>query len=122
LQENGENPAQQTERQPETVFRAAPPQYAASDLDSELRQSEIITNLSQFVYDPESKTAIEDRYTHIIVLTQDCDLLRDFEAARGGKPLILSGVLIYPLEPAEDAKPRMRGISWQPITQNNNER
>ena len=104
------------------ALEVVPPRYVTSNSDRELRQSEIISNLSQFIYDPDTAGVIEEKLTYSIILTQDCDLLRDFEAARDSKPLVLNGVLIYPLEAAQDAKPQMRGISWQPVTQNNNER
>jgi hypothetical protein len=72
--------------------------------------------------DADSGQVAEEKYAHAIILTQDCDLLRDFEAARAGKRLVLSGVLIYPLDVAAQAKPQLQGVNWQPVTQNNNER
>jgi hypothetical protein len=56
------------------------------------------------------------------VLAQDCDLLRDYEASQAGKISPLNGVLIYELEPSVEAKKHLLGVSWQPVTQNINER
>jgi len=97
--------------------------YAISEVARELRQSEIITDLSQFTYDPTTRNAVETKVPYSIVLAQDCDLLRDFEASANGKPLCLNGVLVYELEPSERAKQQLqRGVSWQRVTQNNDER
>jgi hypothetical protein len=131
LPENEERPDQVAETQQQDLAAGqqlvpavapAASRYMQSEPTKELRQSEIITNLSQFTFEPQNHGAIEEKYSYSIILTQDCDLLRDFEAVRDQKSLVLNGVLIYPLEPADDAKPRMRGISWQPVTQNINER
>jgi hypothetical protein len=41
---------------------------------------------------------------------------------RKGKPSVFNGALIYELQPAADAKGQLHGVSWQPVTQNINER
>jgi hypothetical protein len=46
----------------------------------EIRQAEIITDLAQYTYDPE-EGAVETLHKFAIVLSQDCDLLWDYEAA-----------------------------------------
>ena len=75
------------------------PPYTTADLDGELRQSEIITGLVQYTYDPVTNESIETPHDYAIVLSQDCDLLRDFEAQNDGRPLVLNGVLLFELEP-----------------------
>jgi hypothetical protein len=98
------------------------PVYICSDA-RELRQAEIISGLSQFEFDPDTRQAVEIQMPHGIVLAQDCDLLRDYEAELGKKTPILNGVLIYEIELASEARRALQqGISWQPVTQNINER
>jgi len=101
---------------------AAPPMYISTDSARELRQSEIITNLAQFEFDRATGQAAEIQIPYAIILAQDCDLLRDHELRSADKPSCLNGVLLYELEVATDAKPNLHGISWQPVTQNINER
>jgi hypothetical protein len=123
LPDNGEKPEKGVEQPILKQGESVPARYVGSTPDKELRQSEIISDLSQFIFDHDMGEVAEEKCPHGIVLTQDCDLLRDFEAAREGKPLVLSGVLIYPLEVAAEAKAKLpRGVSWQPVMQNNNER
>lgn len=78
-------------------------------MDGELRQSEIITDLVQFTYDPAAGEAIETRHPYAIVLSQDCDLLRDYEARPKGRPRVLNGALLFELEPVETARPKLAG-------------
>jgi hypothetical protein len=122
LPDNGEKPDEGAQKAVVQAPEPVPPRYVKSNADRELRQSEIITNLSQFIYDPETEQVAKEPYAYAIILTQDCDLVRDFEAGRDGKALVLSGVLIYPLQNAADARPLLPGVRWQPVTQNNNER
>jgi hypothetical protein len=66
--------------------------YTAAELSRELRQSEIITNLYQFTYDVIAREAVQTLHTYAIVLSQDCDLLWDFEAKIGNGRRDLNGV------------------------------
>src|SRR5262249_16344710 len=56
-------------------------------------------------------------------LSQDCDLLWDYEAVAKAEPTELNGVLIYELEPAEKAREKIRGKDiWKRMRQNKDER
>jgi len=48
-------------------------------MEGELRQSEIISDLTQFTYDSVSQDVVETSHSYAILLSQDCDLLRDNE-------------------------------------------
>lgn len=85
------------------------PAYTITEMDGELRQSEIITGLVQFTYYPAAGEAIETRHPYAIVLTQDCDLLRDHEVRGDGRPTVLNGVLLFELEPVDLARPKLAG-------------
>ena len=85
------------------------PAYTTTEMDGELRQSEIITDLVQFTYDPAAGEAIETRHPYAIVLSQDCDLLRDYEARSEGRLRVLNGALLFELEPVETARPKLAG-------------
>jgi hypothetical protein len=96
--------------------------YIKSVVDGELRQAEIISDLTQHEYDSSSGQVTSTEIPFGILLAQDCDLLRDFEAMSAEKPPVLNGALIYELKIATDAKAQLHGVSWQPLAQNNNER
>jgi hypothetical protein len=85
------------------------PAYTTSDMTRELRQSEIITGLVQFTYDPIADEAIATPHPYAIVLSQDCDLLRDYEDRNGGRPTTLNGILVYELEPVAEIRSKLSG-------------
>lgn len=75
----------------------------------ELRQSEIITGITQFTYDPIVGEVLETQHPYAIILSQDCDLLRDYEARTNGGPTVLNGVLFFELEPVDVIRPKLAG-------------
>jgi hypothetical protein len=93
-------------------------------MEQELRQSEIITNLSQFTYAPVSGVALETRHAYAIVMSQDCDLLRDYKAQAGGGRRVLNGVLLYELQRELEIRdtPGINARVWRQIRQNREER
>ena len=54
---------------------AAPPIYTKDEIGRELRQAEIITDLSQYIYNKteDAVEAVSIRFA--VALTQDCDLV-----------------------------------------------
>jgi hypothetical protein len=78
-------------------------------MDRELRQSEIISNIVQFTFHPPTGEVIETSQPYAIVLSQDCDLLRDYEARQAGIPSDLNGVLLYELEPEDIIRAKLPG-------------
>jgi hypothetical protein len=85
------------------------PIYAISEITRELRQAEIITNISQFSYDATSEEVTLTPRPFAVVLTQDCDLLWDHQAKVDGKPRDLIGVLLYEAEPISQIRARLPG-------------
>lgn len=71
------------------------PVYTAAGLERELRQGEIITDLVQYDYDLVAQGAIGINIPIAIVLSQDCDLLQDFEKIQNGEASSINGILLY---------------------------
>ena len=85
------------------------PLYVLSNADGELRQSEILSNLVQFTYDPPTGDVFETRHPYAILLSQECDLLRDYEARNTPEKNILNGIIFFELEPVPVARPKLAG-------------
>jgi hypothetical protein len=108
---------------PEEASRADSPIYTAAGLNNEFRQSEILTNLSQFTYDSTAGNVSYIVHEHSIILMQDCDLLWDYEARREGRDPYLNGILIYEAEPVERGRARLQGSDiWRRVRDNREER
>jgi hypothetical protein len=106
-----------------TVTRESSPIYTVEGLGRELRQSEIVTNLRQYVFDPVAGEGIEIVHEHAIILTQDCDLLWDFEARANGNDSDLNGVLVHQVDPAVAALSKLSGSDLRRrVKQNRDER
>ena len=120
---NAQPPA--TQPSPPAAVPLTLPIYAATELNRELRQCEIISDVIQHVYRAETKGVDEVPHPYTIVLSQDCDLLREFDAAEKQEPgLVLNSILVYEAEPWAFLKPRLpagRDI-WKRIVQNKDER
>jgi len=102
---------------------ASSPVFGAAHESSELRQAEIITNLTEYVFDPQNGEVEASRHSYCVVLSQDCDLLRDFDDQKAGKPSPLNGVLIFLARPATDLRDLVKGSDIRKrIIQNNDER
>lgn len=100
------------------------PIYTTEELAQEIRQTEILTGLTQFVYDPISGEVEAVSHDYAIIASQDCDLLRDYEAQQESSPLPLNEVLIYEANAATVAKsivPSGKDI-WRKIIGNNDAR
>jgi hypothetical protein len=78
--------------------------YTPTDLERELRQSELITDLFQFSYDPGTGEAVQVLHQYAIILSQ-----RDFEAKLAGQQRDLNGVLVYEVEAVPDVRVRLPG-------------
>jgi hypothetical protein len=99
--------------------------YAATELEREIRQGEIITDLREYVFDPVGGIAQEIVHDFVVVLSQDCDLLQDFDArARAGSAEVLRMVLFNELESVPACRDRIAAGSdiWKRIAQNKDER
>ncbi|GGC68776.1 hypothetical protein [Chelatococcus reniformis] len=98
--------------------------YSKSSGGAELRQGEIISNIISYNYDSSSEGVVEIRHAYAIVISQDCDLLWDYQNRADGKLGELSCVL---LAHAEVISPEWRKEAggrdiWKRIIQNKDER
>jgi hypothetical protein len=113
------------------VTRDQSPVYSIEGLERELRQAEILSNVTQYLRNPQVKDVPEDQvetfsilHPYAIILSQDCDLFWEFEAGARGEARELNGVLLYEAEPADElrAKQNINSNLWRPIRQNKSER
>jgi hypothetical protein len=79
------------------------PVYAlAEDLD--LRQGEIISDLTYYFYDSEAAQTKALTFPLSIIVSQDCDLLADFNARQNGSESQIRSVLLFEVDMFEEAK------------------
>ena len=76
--------------------------YEPSKESGPLRQAEIISGITQYSYDSSESTATYMVHSFSIILTQDCDLERDYESQNDGKPSPLNCILIFEMMPLAD--------------------
>src|SRR5262245_18048578 len=91
--------------------------YTTDELDRELRQGEILSDVTEYRYDSQSRDVKVEMHKYVLVATQDCDLVEDYSAQVGT-------VLLYKAYPAEDVRttlPQGRDI-WKRVIQNKDER
>ena len=99
------------------------PIYTRDSLAAELRQSEIISGLIQALWNPSTEEVEFREHPYAVVLTQDCDLLWDYEKRQKDGAGSLDSVLLYTADPAHEVRARTEGRDiWKRIIQNNDER
>ena len=76
--------------------------YEPSNESGPLRQAEILSGITQYSYDSSESTATFMVHAFSIVLTQDCDLERDYESQNDGKPSPLNSILMFEMMPLAD--------------------
>jgi hypothetical protein len=93
-----------------------------SELTEELRQGEIITGVIQHSYNPISQEVNFIVHNYAFLLSQDCDLLSDYEAAKKGETH-LNGVLLYEADTVEQRRPTLGDSkSWRYVRDNRDDR
>lgn len=102
---------------------ATGPVFSRADASCEFRQAEILSGVTEYVYDPQTSEVEAATHPYCVVLSQDCDLLRDFEDRKEDRPSPLNGVLIFLARPASDLRDMVKGSDIRKrIIQNNDER
>lgn len=99
--------------------------YAIDGLEGELRQGEIIAHVAQYTYDPVKGRASEFYQDWVIIGSQDCDLLWDYQEMQQEKAGDLNGVILYEAEPALEFKAKFgksKEDIWKKVIQNREER
>jgi hypothetical protein len=98
------------------------PFYTKTEMDRELRQGEVICNLTQYLYNPEQNSVETIPHPYAVVVNQDCDLLQDYNARNGGKGTEINSVLLYIAEPTESKRAQIDGDIWRRVLSNSNDR
>lgn len=99
--------------------------YSSVDPNAELRQSEILSNITYSFLEPSSDDSgrmdmRSGTLSYVIVLTPDCDLLQDFRDRRDKRASKLFNVLMFGAEEAGQAKDRIgyNTKEWKHVQQN----
>lgn len=90
----------------------------------EVRQSEIISELFEYSFEPENGVVNTERHPYAVLASQDCDLLRDYEQRlKEGQQSPLNGILLFIARPASDLQTMVQGSELRRrICSNNDER
>jgi hypothetical protein len=98
--------------------------YLPSSKNCELRQAEFLSDVVRYDFRPDSNEAHPQALTYCVVVSQDCDLLQDYNRRREEEGAgNLDHILMYEGQLADQVKAGAGGRDiWKPITQNKNER
>ncbi len=96
--------------------------FSAMELQKQLRQAEIISDVTQWIYDSASGRVKKYEHHFVVIASQDCDLERDFEAKMKGELFPLNGILLYEAYTVDKAKTAMNPKILKEAYQNNHER
>lgn len=113
----------------EQAVVAVAPQATAADFaysssnNAEFRQGEIISGLIQYIYSPANGDLIEQAHPFVVIASQDCDLLQDFNKTKDGGDSDLNSILCYEARIASEIRTSVAGSDiWKRVIQNNDER
>lgn len=102
---------------------ATAPIYTTEGIGNEFRQAEILSNIIQPIWNQTTQELEIRTHPFAIILTQDCDLLWDYEQRSKGDEGTLDSILLYMCELADNVRATIGGRDiWRRIIQNNNER
>lgn len=91
--------------------------------NAEFRQGEIVSDLVQNIYSPASGELIEQAHPFVIIASQDCDLLQDYNRTIAGGESDLNSILCYEARVATEVRTTVAGSDvWKRVVQNNDER
>lgn len=106
-----------------SLVESRPIIYGRALAGREFRQGEILSDVSQFVFDQPSVEITEILHPYVIIASQDCDLLWDFESRKDNKGAQLNGILLYEAHDALKYRAQVPGSDiWKRIIQNKDER
>jgi hypothetical protein len=97
--------------------------YGPVDRVSAIRQGEILSDVSLYVYDPASGDVDQSTMQYCLTGTQDCDLQRYWEKRQAGENFAL-GILLFEADDATSARKKIGASTdmWRRITANNEAR
>lgn len=96
--------------------------FEASVPNGPLRQGEVISGLTEFIYDPVTEDVDAESHSFCIIASQDCDLLRDYEARRDGEESTIRSVLFLKVDSKEEARNTINSPTWNKVRHNTTDR
>jgi hypothetical protein len=100
----------------EIIFQASVP-------NTQLRQGEVISNFTEYVYDPVAEEVDAINHPFCVVASQECDLARDYEARQDQRESSVKSILLLMAAPVEQARNAVGPSNiWKRAKQNDDER
>lgn len=96
--------------------------FFSPEIGGAFRQGEIISNVIQFIYDPDEAETLGATHSFAVILSQDCDLQRVFDGQ--GDDGQADSLLLMPASPLDEGR-RDAGLNtklWSPTKNNDNPR
>ena len=93
--------------------------YVKDGLGNELRQGEIVSNVTRYIVNSEDGTYLPIKHPFIIIAAQDCDLLQDYAVRQNGEAGSLCEVLLYPAQLTAEALGNVKGSDIKKRIENN---
>lgn len=92
--------------------------YTCTELTGAFRQSEILSNVAQHYYNFREDAVDVQIIDFAVVLSQDCDLIQDYDKRGRGEEGSLNGILLYEAMTVGEAKSRgMKAREFEKVTQ-----
>ena len=101
------------------------PIYTSLELARELRQAEILSDIKQHVVTlgDDGLGIDETLIPFAVIVTQDCDLVQEFDRRQQGQPSDLNSIMLFQAFEAEGFRAQIKGADiWKRIRQNKDER
>lgn len=95
------------------------PIYTTDGLANEFRQGEILSSLTQYHYAPASEELSLTATPYLVLASQDCDLLRDYDQRQAGNAGALNQIFAFEAELAADALAQVKGNDIRKRIKNN---
>jgi hypothetical protein len=98
--------------------------FTTDGLNRELRHGEILSGLVEYNFDEEADRVEATTHEYVVVLSQDCDLLWDYERRQQDKPGTLNAVVLYQarLSTQIRSEHQIGHQIWKRLLQNREER
>lgn len=94
--------------------------YFSPDISAALRQGEILSSLTNYIYDPSTDDLLGPEYEFVVIAGQDCDLDRFHSEPLGDR----CPVLFFPASPAEAGRKeaQLNSTLWSFAKKNDHDR
>lgn len=92
-------------------------------MTKEFCQSEILSHLAQYTYNPTSGRAAERYHGYVIIASQDCDIAQDYKNIVAKTESSMNGLLLYETFLALEVRDKIKSNDqWNRIVQNRDDR